>query len=70
MWFEPRQPRWVTGGRRRGQLTRETQVAQDLLDHGAVLNGCNETEAAAAAGAGEHIDLEGTSFILHLPQWM
>ena len=56
--FEARQPRRVARGRRFGQLTRQAQVAQDLLDHGAVLNGRNQTEATAAAGAGEHIDLE------------
>jgi hypothetical protein len=69
MWFEPRQPRWVARGRRFGQLTRKAQVPQDLLDHGAVLNGCNQAEATAAAGAGEDVDLEGTLLILHLPQW-
>jgi hypothetical protein len=46
----------VARGRRFGQHTRQTQVAQDLLDHGAVLNGRNQTEATAAAGAGQDLD--------------
>jgi hypothetical protein len=53
-------------GRAGGQAERVEDVAHGsgLLDKG------DHAQLAAAAGANESVQVEGTSFILHLAQWM
>jgi hypothetical protein len=58
-----------TGGTRRGDFGRQAEMPQDPIDYLPLLDERDQAEAAAAPGAGQNVEPEGTVFILHLPQW-
>lgn len=59
--------RWP-GRRRSRTLGGDTEVGEDLPYHRGTLDGRKQAQPATALGAGKHVDLEGASLILHLPQ--
>ena len=58
-----------TGGAGCGYLRRQTQMTQDAADHPRILDERDQAQSPAALRTRQHIESEGTGFILHLPVW-